>query len=415
MGTGFIIFAMGTIVLSITAELANELRLFKDIADAGYIRDSKKLDELKKEINPNGTKITFASLLLPIYNIFVVVKNINNYNIVRPQILSILKTSGLLEEMSEEERKEYAKNPIGFHAFVMEAAREIEQAEPAYNKVVVIEYADEFGLNKITYDIGRNLNNLTVVDVSGPLENTWQGDKREDIENKLKQFLLKGIKRKGTLEKYINSLNNKNGKKPIELLTSGRIYDAYDYFREKARKEQEMQGLKSDVIYLNQQLDEMLFNILNDVDDKKAVRKSITYSTDKAVWDVSIRKVSGTLKSVMYNRQFKLIFPLIRGTIAKVIANIEKKLEVLDDKTECNFVYDFDDASKCSVEVIIKYNALETKKMQDEIKRKKKAEYQKHLATIEREKYTYGLYYEETCEDGKTKFQPKLVRKRKNE
>ena len=414
MGTGFIIFAMGTIVLSITAELANELRLFKDIADAGYIRDSKKLDKLKKEINPNGTKITFASLLLPIYNIFVVVKNINNYNIVRPQILSILKTSGLLEEMSEEERKEYAKNPIGFHAFVMEVAREIEQAEPAYNKVVVIEYIDEFGLNKITYDIGRNLNNLTVVDVSGPLENTWQSDKREDIENKLKQFLLKGIKRKGTLEKYINSLNNKNGKKPIELLTSGRIYDAYDYFREKVRKEAEKQGLKSDVIYLNQQLDEMLFNILNDVDDKKAIRKSITYSTDKAVWDVSIRKVSGTLKSVMYNRQFKLIFPLIRGTIAKVIANIEKKLEVLDDKTECNFVYDFDDASKCSVEVIIKYNALETKKMQDEIKRKKKAEYQKHLATIEREKYTYGLYYEETCEDGKTISQPKLVRKPQN-
>lgn len=414
MGTGFIIFAIGTIVLSITAELTNELRLFKDIADAGYIRDSKKLDELKKEINPNGTKITFASLLLPIYNIFVVVKNINNYNIVRPQILSILKTSGLLEEMSEEERKEYAKNPIGFHAFVMEVAREIEQAEPAYNKVVIIEYIDEFGLNKITYDIGRNLNNLTVVDVSGPLENTWQSDKREDIENKLKQFLLKGIKRKGTLEKYINSLNNKNGKKPIELLTSGRIYDAYDYFREKVRKEAEKQGLKSDVIYLNQQLDEMLFNILNDVDDKKAIRKSITYSTDKAVWDVSIRKVSGTLKSVMYNRQFKLIFPLIRGTIAKVIANIEKKLEVLDDKTECNFVYDFDDASKCSVEVIIKYNALETKKMQDEIKRKKKAEYQKHLATIEREKYTYGLYYEETCEDGKTISQPKLVRKPQN-
>ena len=100
MGTGFIIFAIGTIVLSITAELTNELRLFKDIADAGYIRDSKKLDKLKKEINPIGTKITFASLLLPIYNIFVVVKNINNYNIVRPQILSILKTSGLLEEMS---------------------------------------------------------------------------------------------------------------------------------------------------------------------------------------------------------------------------------------------------------------------------------------------------------------------------
>ena len=64
--------------------------------------------------------------------------------------------------------------------------------------------------------------------------------------------------------------------------------------------------------------------------------------------------------------------------------------------------------------MIIKYNALETKKMQDEIKRKKKAEYQKHLATIEREKYTYGLYYEETCENGKTKSQPKLVRKPQN-
>ena len=42
MGTGFIIFAIGTIVLSITAELTNELRLFKDIADAGYIKKRKK-------------------------------------------------------------------------------------------------------------------------------------------------------------------------------------------------------------------------------------------------------------------------------------------------------------------------------------------------------------------------------------
>ena len=50
MGTGFIIFAIGTIVLSITAELANELRLFKDIADAGYIRDSRKIKKLKKQI-----------------------------------------------------------------------------------------------------------------------------------------------------------------------------------------------------------------------------------------------------------------------------------------------------------------------------------------------------------------------------
>ena len=414
MGIGFIIFCIGTIGLSVTAELINELRLFKDIADAGYIRDSRKIEKLKKQINPDLTKVTLASLLLPIYNILIVIKNINNYNMVRPQIINILRTSGLLEEMSVEERKQYAKNPTGFHALIIEIEKEIEREKPTYYKVVVIEYADEFGLNKITYDIGRNLSSLTVIDVSGPLEKDWQGNKRKSVENKLEQFLLKGIKRKVSLENFIDSLNNKKSKKPIELLTSGHIYDAYDYFKEEQRNVQEKQGLKPDIINLNQKLDEALFNILNDGNGRKDVKENITYFTDKSVWDVSIRKTSGTLKEVMYSRQFKLIFPLIRGTIAKVIEDIENKPNLLNDKTGCNFLYHIDDVGKCVVEITVKYNALATKKRQTELASKQKEiEYRKHLATLKRKEYTYELRYEESCQDAKIKSQPKLVRKLK--
>ena len=52
----FLIFWLGTTVASYCMEFANEARMFKDAANAGYKIDVKRLSELGKQLNPNQKK-----------------------------------------------------------------------------------------------------------------------------------------------------------------------------------------------------------------------------------------------------------------------------------------------------------------------------------------------------------------------
>ncbi len=45
-----------TFITSISVEIANELRIFKDVADAGYKIDFEKLSEFMKKVNPETQK-----------------------------------------------------------------------------------------------------------------------------------------------------------------------------------------------------------------------------------------------------------------------------------------------------------------------------------------------------------------------
>ena len=47
---------LGTSITSFCMEMANELRMFKDVADAGYKIDIRRLSDLSKQLNPNASK-----------------------------------------------------------------------------------------------------------------------------------------------------------------------------------------------------------------------------------------------------------------------------------------------------------------------------------------------------------------------
>lgn len=76
----FLSFWLGTSILSLGMNIANSLRLFKDVADAGYKINLEKIKELGKQLNPNSTKITFISMLIPIYNLMQVFEAMIQYN-----------------------------------------------------------------------------------------------------------------------------------------------------------------------------------------------------------------------------------------------------------------------------------------------------------------------------------------------
>jgi len=110
-----LLFCLGAIITSFLMELTNELRMFKDVADAGYKVNLNKMTELskmQKEINPNAINNKYLALLIPIFNIMQAFKNAIQYNDVRPMILDSLNVTGVLEEMSEFEKQEYSKKPI---------------------------------------------------------------------------------------------------------------------------------------------------------------------------------------------------------------------------------------------------------------------------------------------------------------
>lgn len=76
----FLVFWLGTSVASFCLELANEFRMFKDVADNGYKIDTKRLSELGEQLNQNGKKLHLLSMLIPIFNMMQVLQRAIQYN-----------------------------------------------------------------------------------------------------------------------------------------------------------------------------------------------------------------------------------------------------------------------------------------------------------------------------------------------
>lgn len=125
-----LIFWLGTSIASVGMELANEFRMLKDVADAGYKIDIIRLSELGKQLNPNASKTTLLSMIIPVFNIMKVLENTIQYNNIRPMILDQLNIINVLEEMSEREKQEYLKNPTGLNALLipLKLEKELEDA-----------------------------------------------------------------------------------------------------------------------------------------------------------------------------------------------------------------------------------------------------------------------------------------------
>ena len=118
---------LGTVIASFGMEISHELRVFKDIADAGYKYNLKRvneLSELSENFSFDALKKTLISLLVIGYNIFYVFDKANKYNNARLMLLSQLDVAGVLEEMTDEEKKEYLKEPTGFNAIKIQIKSE---------------------------------------------------------------------------------------------------------------------------------------------------------------------------------------------------------------------------------------------------------------------------------------------------
>lgn len=190
----FLVLWLGTTAASFAMELANEFKIFKDAADAGYKIDIKRLSEFQKQLSPDATKITFLSMLIPLYNVMSVFQRVIQYENARPMILDQLSVTGVLEEMSDYEKKEYSKRPTGLNALIVPL-----KAESKLSKATKVTINGVFGESVVYCEIDKTSHDINILSVSGPVSRlTVEEQKEKVIETMIK-----------ILRPEVGELNNK--------------------------------------------------------------------------------------------------------------------------------------------------------------------------------------------------------------
>lgn len=174
-----LIMWLGSVVASFFMEIGNELRMYKDAADAGYkINNSKLLERLGKgrESKPS---LSTLFLLTPVINIMFVMKNTLDYNDRRDDLLTQLHVMGALDEMSDYEKSEYAKRPTGLNALLVPFKTMIKLRNANF-----IEIKDENGISsKIFFEFDKKSCDINVLEVSGPASKLSYDEQKESVLN----------------------------------------------------------------------------------------------------------------------------------------------------------------------------------------------------------------------------------------
>ena len=179
---------LGTVIASFGMEISHTLRIFKDIADAGYKCDLKRVNELSEHFSPDSSKKTLISLLVIGYNIFYVFDEVNKYNNARPMFLSQLDVAGVLEEMTDEEKKEYLKEPTGLNAIKIQIKSESKKKDV---HTLVIKKKNEKG--NIFYKFNDTYDDVTVLKATGTLSRLTEEEQKKRVMDSWKNFVKSGV------------------------------------------------------------------------------------------------------------------------------------------------------------------------------------------------------------------------------
>lgn len=193
----FLVLWLGTSIASFCIEVANELRMLKDVADEGYKVDSNRLSELANQINPDMSKNVFLSMLMPFYNVAQVLQRTMKYNNARPMVLDQLRIMDALEEMSEYEKKEYQKNPTGLNAFLVPIKNKLR-----FEKATLIKFTNEEGLSTIYYDFDKSNDEIVIIKVTGPYSRLTEEEQKRKVMDAWKS-ILKAEKKNMEMSKHL--------------------------------------------------------------------------------------------------------------------------------------------------------------------------------------------------------------------
>ena len=198
-----VVLWISTVAASFCIELTNELRMFKDVADAGYKINIDRLSDLSKKLNPDASKITLLSMLIPIFNIIQVFERITKYNNIRPMLLDQLSIIDALEEMSEIEKQEYQKRPTGLNAILVPFKLEVRIA-----KADSVKIENDNEKSEIFYEIGDSLDDITILKVAGDAYRLTEAEQKKKVIETIKSSLLAETEEYDDVENATNTIKD---------------------------------------------------------------------------------------------------------------------------------------------------------------------------------------------------------------
>ncbi len=132
---GFLLLWFTTVVSSGVMEVTTSFQVMKDVADSGYKIDMKRISEFTDQMNSDISRMAITCLFIPFLNIIAAMKHAMDYSNNRPVFIDQFSCIDALEEMTEEEKKEYQKRPTGFHALSIFAKSEMRKEDASTIKL----------------------------------------------------------------------------------------------------------------------------------------------------------------------------------------------------------------------------------------------------------------------------------------
>lgn len=157
-----------------------KFEVYKTAADLGYKFDNEALEDLiKAKSNNTSSPIKKYSTLIPFYNLYLVVIKEDNYYKKREEYFNILKSTGVLEEMTEEEKKEYIGYRTGFHALKISKRR--QQIRNNASKVILKDGS------KIWFRFKEDTNTVEIIEVKGTVAGLSELAQKQIVYSLLKE------------------------------------------------------------------------------------------------------------------------------------------------------------------------------------------------------------------------------------
>lgn len=177
-----LILWIGSIIVSFSMEIINELKIFKDVADQGYKIDISRINELTKASNKENAKNTLMTLLIPGVNIASVLQRTMQYNSTRWMLIDQLKVMDFVTPFTKEEQQKYNQKPTVMNAISLNVLTSTEKRTSNAS----ISYLE--GKKKNTIYFKYENKKLIIVSAKGPVSKLSKEYQKKKVEEQLAEY-----------------------------------------------------------------------------------------------------------------------------------------------------------------------------------------------------------------------------------
>ena len=147
----FLIIWITTVLASIGADTSLAFKMIKDVADSGYKIKLDRMKEVSDALNPNVKQMNNFIKLIPVINLIKSFSDLVEYSNLRTNLLDEFSVLDCVEEMTDEEKKQYMLKPTAINAIVIYAKSKIKKEEK--DKKITISFKDGNEEGKITFKL----------------------------------------------------------------------------------------------------------------------------------------------------------------------------------------------------------------------------------------------------------------------